>query len=72
MKKQFVLGQDLQNSVDYLIVLFQCPNKDQNVVQIYYHDIFYYEVSKNIIYHSLESSGLFFMPKNITKDLKRL
>lgn len=43
-----------QNSADHFVVLFLCPGKDQNIIQIYYHDTFCYEVLKNVIHHSLE------------------
>lgn len=49
-------SQDIQNSTNHFIVLFQYLDKDQNVVQIYYHNIFYYEVSKDVVYHNLEGS----------------
>ena len=30
------------------------PSEDQDVVQIDYHNTFYYEVSEDVVYHSLE------------------
>jgi len=31
--------------------------KDQNVIQVHYHDLFGYEGSENVIHHSLEGDG---------------
>ena len=30
------------------------PGKDQDVVQIDYHNVFHYEVSEDIVHHGLE------------------
>ena len=38
-------------------MLLFCLCKDQNVVQVYYDNPFYYNGSEDIVYHSLESSG---------------
>ena len=38
------------------MVLFQGSSKDQNVIQIYYHDALSYEIMENVVYHSLENS----------------
>ena len=43
--------------MNYLVVFIQYLGKDQNIVQIY-HDIFHYEVLKNIVYHSLEGGRI--------------
>jgi len=56
MKKQLVLSQDFQNSTDYSIILFQYLSENYNIVQVYYHNEFHYEIPKDAIHHSLESS----------------
>ena len=35
-------------------MLFLCPSKDQDVVQIDHHNAFCYEVSKDVVHHGLE------------------
>ena len=35
-------------------MILQCLGKYEDIVQIHNHNPFYYEVSKNIIHHSLE------------------
>jgi len=37
------------------VLLFR-PGKDQDVVQVDYHDTFRYEVPKDVVHHSLEGS----------------
>ena len=49
-------------------MLFQYLSEDQNVIQVYYYSIFYYEVLKDVVHYSLESSLI--IPKNITRDSK--
>ena len=46
--------QYFQNPLDYLFMFLFCLRKDQNVVQVHYHDPFGYEGSENVIHHSLE------------------
>ena len=36
------------------MVVFKSLSKDKNVIQIDYYNLFYYEVLKNVIHHSLE------------------
>ena len=38
-------------------MLFLCLHKDQNVVQVHYHDPFGYEGPEDVVHHSLEGSG---------------
>jgi len=49
-----VFYQYFQNPLDYLFMFLFCLRKDQNVVQVHYHDPFGYEGSENVIHHSLE------------------
>jgi len=35
-------------------MFFQCLDKDQNIIQIYYNNTFYYKALKNIVHYSLE------------------
>ena len=55
-KTQFVLYKDLQHSLDSLSILFDSPSEDQDIVQVYYYNIFYNEISEYIVYHCLENS----------------
>ena len=55
-KTQFVLYKDLQHSLDSLSILFDSPSEDQDIVQVYYYNIFYNEISEYIIYYYLENS----------------
>jgi len=38
-----------------MLLLYLC--KDQNIVQVHYHDPFGYEGSKDVVHHGLEDSG---------------
>ena len=35
-------------------MLFLCPSKDQDIVQIDYHNAFRYKVLEDVIHHGLE------------------
>ena len=39
---------------DSLCMLFLCLDKDQNVIQIDYHNAFRYEILEDIVHHGLE------------------
>ena len=54
-----------------MVLLFQYLDKDQNIVQVHYHDIFYYEVLKNVIHHSLESSSAVCHNKEYYQEFKK-
>jgi len=51
-----VLYKDLQHSLDSLSILFDSPSEDQDIVQVYYYNIFYNKISEYIVYHCLENS----------------
>jgi len=51
-----VFCQYFQDPPNYLFVFFFCLREDQNVVQVYYYDPFGYEVSEDVVHHSLEGS----------------
>jgi len=38
------------------MILLQSLGKDQDIVQIYYHNIFHYQVLEDVIYYSLKDS----------------
>jgi len=38
-------------------VFLLCPCKDQNVVQVHYHNSFGYESPEDVVHHSLEGGG---------------
>ena len=48
--------QCFQDPPDCFFMLFFCLCKDKNVVQVHYYNLFGYEGSEDIIYHSLEGS----------------
>ena len=57
--------------VDYLIVFFQHLGKDENVIQVYNHDSFYYEIPKDIIYHNLECDRTVYYAEKHYKRFKK-
>ena len=46
--------QYFQNPLDCLFMFLLCLCKDQNVVQVHYHDLFSYEGPEDVVHHSLE------------------
>ena len=44
--------------------------KDQNVIQVYYYDLFSYEGSEDVVHHSLEDSGTIGYSKEHHKRFK--
>ena len=48
--------QYFQDLPDCSFVLLFYPRKDQNIVQVYYYDLFSYEGSENVVHHSLRGS----------------
>jgi len=53
------------------MVFFQHLGKDENVIQVYNHDYFCYEVPKDIIYHSLECSRAVYCTEKHYKRFKK-
>ena len=56
-EKQLVFRQYFQDLPDRLFVFLLRPCKDQNVVQVHYHDFFSYEGPEDVVHHSLEGGG---------------
>ena len=48
--------QHFQDPLDYLFMFLLYLCKDQNIVQVYYYDLFSYEGSENVVHHSLRGS----------------
>ena len=46
--------QHFQDPLDYLFMFLLYLCKDQNIVQVYYHDLFGYEGPEDVVHHSLE------------------
>jgi len=44
-------------------MLLLYPSKDQDIVQIHYHNAFRYKVSENIVHHRLEGGQTVGHPK---------
>ena len=57
-EKQLVFRQYFQGPLDRLFVFLLCLCKDQNVVQVHYHDPFSYEGPEDVVHHSLEGGGV--------------
>jgi len=53
-EEEFFLLQDLSHPLDSLCVLFLCLGKDQDVVQIDYHNAFRYKIPEDVVHHGLE------------------
>ena len=53
------------------MVFFQYLGKDENVIQVYNHDSFCYEVTKYIIYHSSECSRTVYYAEKHYKRFKK-
>ena len=58
-----MLGQNFQHLADYLIVVFQDPNKDEDIIQINYYNSFCYEILEDVIYYSLKYSKAIYYDK---------
>lgn len=54
VQEQYVLGQNLKDSMDHLAIVFWGLSKDEDIIQVDYHNLFCYKVLKYIIHHSLE------------------
>ena len=48
--------QNFQHSPDCLSMLFHCPSKNENVVQIHHYYALYDEILEDVIHHCLEGS----------------
>jgi len=55
-EEQLVFHQYFQDPPDRLFMFLLHPCKDQNVVQVHYHNPFSYEGPEDVIHHSLEGS----------------
>jgi len=52
-------------------VLFLCPSKDQDIVQINHHNAFCYEVLEDVVHYSLEDSRAIGHPKEHYQEFEQ-
>jgi len=52
-------------------LFFQCLCENQNIVQIHKHDLFSYEIIKDVIYHSLEYNRTISYTEEHYQELKK-